>query len=61
MLMEIKLTDDQAGKLRGLIDLALKAGGLQIARVATEIDDLILAADAARSAVAPVEPVEAAA
>lgn len=52
-MLNLDLTEDQASKLRGLIDLAVKAGGLQVAAVAVEIDGLILAADKARQATEP--------
>lgn len=55
-MLHLELTDDQAAKLRGLVDIAAKAGGLQVARVVVEIDDLILAADKARGLAPTSEP-----
>ena len=56
MLM-MSLTEAQAANLRGLLDVAVKAGGLQVAAAALEIDGLVLeAAKRAESAAAEVKP-----
>jgi len=42
--MQIELTKQQADGLINLIDLAVKAGGIQAAKFAVSITDLIVAA-----------------
>ena len=57
MRVEISLTAAQAANLRGLLDVAVKAGGLQVAAAALEIDGLVLeAAKRAESAAAEIKP-----
>ena len=57
MKLEVLLTAAQAANLRGLLDVAVKAGGLQVAAAALEIDGLVLeAAKQAESAAAEVKP-----
>jgi len=43
-MITIILTEQQALNLRGLIDLAVKAGGSRVMRDAVELDDLIMRA-----------------
>lgn len=56
--MQVELTKDEAEKLVNLIDVAVKAGGLQLARVAWELTDKIVQASQAE-AEAPVLEEEA--
>jgi hypothetical protein len=41
--MKIEFTDSQAQNLVNLLDLAVKAGGLQVAAAAAEISNIIVA------------------
>jgi hypothetical protein len=43
-MITLTLTDEQAVNLRGLIDIAVKAGGSRVMREAVAIDDLIMRA-----------------
>ena len=47
-MIEIKLTEQQINQLLQLIDIAIKAGGYQNAKVAVPLADIIL--DAANAA-----------
>jgi hypothetical protein len=55
-MITITLTEQQAVNLRGLIDLAVKAGGSRIMREAVEIDDLVMRAAQASQEVAQQAP-----
>lgn len=43
-LITLSLTEDQTQQLVNLIDLAVKTGGLQVAKVAVPLTDVIMAA-----------------
>jgi len=43
-MIEIKLTQEQANSLLQLIDIAIKAGGYQNAKVGVPLADIIIAA-----------------
>lgn len=54
--MQIELTKDEAEVLVQLLDVAVKAGGLQTARAACALTDKVVAA--AKAEADPADPVE---
>ena len=59
-MIKIELTEEKAKALVELLDVAIKAGGLQVAKAAVVlVDDIMAAAKAAQAAEAPSEAAEA--
>ena len=48
-VLYLSLTLDQASKLRGLLDVAVRSSGLTVVATAAEIDALVLEADRERN------------